>query len=216
MAAGVEDAEVGRAKVPTTDHSSLPSIVPPNFFSFSREMARTVDNKRAAVQKKSNAVGFSRRLARKKARQSTSVDDVYEFQAEKVRRSKVVLRLTNEELAELGRDNANDSEDDNPRGGQPQPRLIGQNSDGEEVDSEDDEDIDSDAAFGESDEETFAGYGFIRKVRWILQYSIPNLFNPSLPRVSLRKSLNSGPRSQKLFTLRLISTKATKESLETV
>ena len=127
-------------------------------------MARAVGNKRTAVQKKSNAIGFSRRQARKQARQSTSIDDVYEFQPEKVRRSKVALRLTKEELAELGRDNASDSEGDGHRGGQPQPRLIGQNSDDERVDSEDDEDIDSDAAFGESDEETFAGYGFIRKV----------------------------------------------------
>jgi U3 small nucleolar RNA-associated protein 14 len=127
-------------------------------------MARAVGNKRTALQKKSNAVGFSKRQARKKGRQSMSVDDVYEFKPEKVRRSKVALRLTREELAELGRDNASDSEGDNHRDGQPQPRLIGQNSDDEKVDSEDDEDIDSDAAFGESDEETFAGYGFVRKV----------------------------------------------------
>jgi U3 small nucleolar RNA-associated protein 14 len=165
MTVGVEDTEVGRAKVPAADHSSLSSINPPNFFSLSREMARAVGNKRTAVQKKSNAIGFSKRLARKKTRQSTSVDDVYEFKAEKVRRSKVALRLTKEELAELGRDNASDSEGDSRRNGQPQPRLIGQNSDDEGVDSEDDEDIDSDAAFGGSDEETFAGYGFIRKVR---------------------------------------------------
>ena len=128
-------------------------------------MARAVGNKRAAVQKTSNAIGFSRRQARRKARQSTSVNNIYEFQPEKVRRSKVALRLTKEELAELGRDNASDSEDDGHRGGQPQPRLIGQNSEDEGVDSEDDEDIDSDAAFGESDEETFAGYGFVRKVQ---------------------------------------------------
>ena len=127
-------------------------------------MARTVGNKRTTVQKKSNAIEFSKRQARKKSRQSTSVDDVYEFQPERVRRSKVALRLTREERAELGRNNASDSEGDNHRGGQPQPRLIGQNSDDERVDPEEDEDIDSDAAFGESDEETFAGYGFIRKV----------------------------------------------------
>lgn len=120
------------------------------------------------MQKKSNLIGFSRRLARKKTRQSTSVDDVYEFKPEKVRRSKVALRLTKGELAELGRDNASDSEGDNNRNGQPQPRLIGQNSDDEGVDSEEDEDIDSDAAFGESDEETFAGHGFVRKVPKIL------------------------------------------------
>ncbi|KAF9650064.1 Utp14-domain-containing protein [Thelephora ganbajun] len=126
-------------------------------------MTRAAGNKRTAVQKKSNAIGFSRRQARKKARQSTSIDDVYEFQPGKVRRSKVALCLTKEEHAEFGRDNASDSEGDNHRDGQPQPRLIGQNSDDEGVGSEDDEDIESDAAFGESDQDTFAGYGFTRK-----------------------------------------------------
>ena len=156
-----EDGRVGRAKV-------SPPIIPPlpdRPVQFFLAMARAVGNKRAAVQKKSNAIGFSRRQARKKARQSTSVDDIYEFQPEKVRRSKVALRLTKGELAELGRGNASDSEGGGDQGGQPQPRLIGQNSDDERVDSEDDDDIDSDAAFGESDEEIFAGYGFTRKVR---------------------------------------------------
>lgn len=128
-------------------------------------MARAVGKKRTAVQKQSNVIGFSKRQARKKARQSTSVNDIYEFQPEKVRRSKVALRLTKEELAEFGHDDATDSGDDKHRDGQPQPRLIGQNSDDEGLDSDEDEDIDSDAAFGESDEETFAGYGFTPKVR---------------------------------------------------
>lgn len=127
-------------------------------------MTRAVGNKRIAAQKKPNAIGFSRRQARKKARHSAGVDDVYEFQPEKVRRSKVALRLTKAELAELGRDDASDSEGVSCPGGQPQPRLIGHNSDDEGMNSEDDDDIDSDAAFGESDEETFAGYGFTRKV----------------------------------------------------
>jgi len=168
MAVGVgedaEDGRVGRAKG-SHRHRSLLSLIDPRFFSLSREMGRAVGNKRTTAQKKSNAVGFSRRQAHKKSRQSTSLDDVYEFQQEKVRRSKVALRLTKEELAELGRNKASDSEDDGHQGDQPQPRLIGQNSDDERVDSEDDEDIDSDAAFGESDEETFAGYGFARTVR---------------------------------------------------
>jgi U3 small nucleolar RNA-associated protein 14 len=127
-------------------------------------MARAVGNKRTAVQKKSDAIGFSRRQARKKVRPSTSVDDVYEFQPEKVRRSRVALRLTKGELAELGRDDASDPGVGKHPGDQPQPRLVGQNSDDEGMNSEDDEDIDSDAAFGESDDETFAGYGFTRKV----------------------------------------------------
>ena len=128
-------------------------------------MVRAIGNKRTAMQKTTNAIGFTRRQARKKARQSTSVDDVYEFHPEKVRRSKVALRLTKGELAELGRNDPSDSGDDND---QSKPRLIGLNSDDEGLDSEDDEDIDSDAAFGESDEETFAGYQFTRKVCPIL------------------------------------------------
>jgi hypothetical protein len=67
MTVGVEDTEVGRAKVPTTDHSSLSSINPPNFFSLSREMARAVGNKRTAVQKKSNAIGFSKETGSQKS-----------------------------------------------------------------------------------------------------------------------------------------------------
>jgi U3 small nucleolar RNA-associated protein 14 len=128
-------------------------------------MARAVGNKRTAMQKKSNSIGIMRRQARKKSRHSMNVHDVYEFQPEKVRRSRVALRLTKGELAELGRDDASDSDSGNCRGGQPQPRLIGQNSDDEGMGPEDDEDVDSDAAFGESDEETFAGYGFSRKVQ---------------------------------------------------
>ena len=128
-------------------------------------MTRAVGNKRTTAQKKSNTIGFPRRQARNKVRHLTSVDDVYEFQPEKVRRSKVALRLTREELAEFGRDDASDSGGGNHRDGQIRPKLVGQNSDDEGMDSEDDEDIDSDAAFGESDEEAFAGYGFTRKVR---------------------------------------------------
>jgi U3 small nucleolar RNA-associated protein 14 len=147
------------------------SIIPPsprstpNFFLGSCKMARAVSNKRTTGQKESNILGFSRRQTRKKARQSASVDDVYEFRPEKVRRSRVALRLTRGELAELGREDVGDSGDDKYQDNQPKPRLIGQNSDDEGLNSEDDEDIDSEVAFGESDEETFAGYGFARKVR---------------------------------------------------
>jgi U3 small nucleolar RNA-associated protein 14 len=94
---------------------------------------------------------------------SAELSDVYEFQHEKVRRSKVSLSLGKDEIAELGRQNHSDDEEDgvDPLKG---ARLIGENKDDEMIDSEDDEDIDSDAAFGDSDEETFAGYGFSRKV----------------------------------------------------
>ena len=183
---------------------------PPIFLAFC-EMAPAVGNKRGAVQRKTDAIGFPRRQARKKARHSTGLDDVYEFQPEKVRRSKVVLDLTKEELAGLGRGNASDSDGDNHRSGQSHPRLIGQNSEDEGVDSEDDEDIDSDAAFGESDEETFAGYGFARKVRCNVCYHISKPTHSSLRRVNCRKRLSENPQLQKKFTLRSILMKAMKK-----
>jgi len=42
----------------------------------------------------------------------------------------------------------------------PKPRLIGETVEDEDISSGDDEDIDSDAAFEESDEERFAGFSF--------------------------------------------------------
>lgn len=163
------------------------------------------------MQKKTNSIGFPRRQARKTARHSTSVSDVYEFQPEKVRRSRVALRLTKGELAEFGRDNASDQDGGNSRGDKPQPRLVGQNSDDEGMNSEDDEDIDSDAAFGGSDEETFAGYGFTRKVPKHFLYHVPDPSKLSLARVEHRKNLNKSPPPQGRFTLRSISMRMTKE-----
>lgn len=46
-----------------------------------------------------------------------------------------------------------------------QARLIGEDDDDEQIESADDEDLDSDAAFDESDEERFAGF-FSSKVRY--------------------------------------------------
>ena len=44
------------------------------------------------------------------------------------------------------------------------PRLVGENDDDMGIAEEDDEEIDSDEAFEESDEERFAGFSFSQKV----------------------------------------------------
>lgn len=54
-------------------------------------------------------------------------------------------------------------------------RLIGENDDDERIDSADDEELDSDAAFDESDEDRYAGF-FSSKVGYryyCYPYSIP-------------------------------------------
>jgi len=49
-----------------------------------------------------------------------------------------------------------------------QTRLIGEDDDDEQIDSADDEDLDSDAAFDESDEERFVDF-FSNQVRYTLR-----------------------------------------------
>lgn len=112
------------------------------------------------TNRKANAIGFTKRKSRKA---QSGITDVYEFQQEKVRRSNVPLSLGRDEV---GRKDHSDEEhqEDALKGA----RLIGEHMDDEKIDSDDDEDIDSDAAFGDSDEETFAGYGFKRQVRCFL------------------------------------------------
>lgn len=115
--------------------------------------------------KAANALGYAKRQSRKtKESSSTSVTDVYEFQQEKVRRSKVKLQYERDELLGAG---ARGSESEDEDGGdvrrQNQPRLIGEGEENEQIDEDEDEDIDSDAAFDESDEERYAGFSFSHK-----------------------------------------------------
>jgi U3 small nucleolar RNA-associated protein 14 len=81
--------------------------------------------------------------------------DVYEYQSHKVRRAHISLALDKDEAHEHGAASDDDT-DSNTR----KPRLIGENVEDEDVPSEDDEELDSDAAFEESDEERFAGFSF--------------------------------------------------------
>jgi len=101
-----------------------------------------------------NVAGYEKRKARK-AKSATTTSDLYEHIQEKSRRSKVTLDLDRNEAMEFGGgiDDANEEEREGLRA-----RLIGEGMDDEEIASEDDEEIDSDAAFEESDEERFAGF----------------------------------------------------------
>ncbi|KAH9082258.1 Utp14-domain-containing protein [Lactarius deliciosus] len=80
---------------------------------------------------------------------------VYEYQSQKVRRANVPLSLDKEEANEHGFDSDGDLAANIRR-----PRLIGESVEDEEIPSEDDEELDSDAAFEDSDEERFAGFSF--------------------------------------------------------
>lgn len=112
-----------------------------------------------------NVAGYEKRKAQKAKSATTTTSDLYEHIPEKSRRSKVNLDLDRNEAMEYGTgiDGANEEEREGLRA-----RLIGEGMDDEEIASEDDEEIDSDAAFEESDEERFAGF-FSSKVSLALR-----------------------------------------------
>ncbi|KAF8817622.1 small-subunit processome [Phlegmacium glaucopus] len=106
--------------------------------------------KQGKSRAQANITGYEKRLARKA--ESTPITDLYEHIPEKTRRSKVALDLGRDEGFEFP--NAWDGEEQEEL----RARLIGENEDNEDIDSGDDEEIDSDAAFEESDEERFADF----------------------------------------------------------
>ena len=105
-----------------------------------------------------------RRRERKNAPRNPLRSDVYEYQSQKVRRANIPLSLDRDEENEHGFDSDGDLVV-NVR----KPRLIGEDVEDEKIPSEDDEELDSDAAFEESDEERYAGFSF-PKVRHILMF----------------------------------------------
>lgn len=123
-------------------------------------MAKTSRASRTAPARKShktdNVSGYAKRQARKAKTVQSS--DVYEYAPERVKRSKVRLELDREE--ETGFDVEDEDMEERER---LRARLIGENGDDEMIDSADDEEIDSEAAFEESDEDRFAGF-FSKKV----------------------------------------------------
>ncbi len=84
-----------------------------------------------------------------------------------MRRSKVKLDLDKDEAMDGGGLFAED-EEFKFEGTREELRakLIGEYEDGEQIGSDDDEEIDSDAAFEESDEERFAGFFSSKKKVW--------------------------------------------------
>ena len=117
--------------------------------------------------RKANAVGYAKRQSRKVkvSSGSTNLTDVYEYQPGKSRRANVSLSLAKEEKVNFNIDE--DEEEDeslNRRKDTRKPRLIGEDAEDEIVASDDDEEIDSDAAFEESDEERYAGFNFTKKI----------------------------------------------------
>ena len=113
---------------------------------------------RGASKKAFNAAGYAKRKSLK-SKTLSNASDVYEYQGERVRRAKVKLLLEKDEMIGGGND---DSDAEGSISGRPRPRLVGENDDDEGIDEDDDEEIDSDAAFDESDEEQFAGFSFSR------------------------------------------------------
>lgn len=110
--------------------------------------------------RKANALGYAKRQSRK-AKNHTSISDVYEYESGKNRRSNVRLELDRDEEREygIGPDGEIGADIDKEA---LRARLIGEAEDNEVIPSDDDEDIDSDAAFEESDEERFAGFFSVR------------------------------------------------------
>jgi len=112
---------------------------------------------------KANATGYAKRHSLK-AKTLAGLSDVYEYAPDsKIRRSKVALDIGRDEAAEIGlRRGGNGSDDEGTdEDMRMKARLIGE---GDVIDSGDDEDIDSDAAFEVSDEERFADFGFNHQV----------------------------------------------------
>jgi hypothetical protein len=121
-------------------------------------------NKGRPSSRKTNATGYAKRQSLK-AKTLAGLSDVYEYAPDsKTRRSKVTLEIGRDEAAEIGLGRGGGESDDEAMDGEDmrmKARLIGE---GDVIDSEDDEDIDSDAAFEESDEERFGGFSFNHQV----------------------------------------------------
>ena len=114
--------------------------------------------KRPKSRSQLNIAGYEKRLARKAKSNPTVATDLYEHVPEKTHRSKVTLDVGRDEEFEFG-----DGEEEDDEREQLRARLIGENEDDEKIPSDDDEELDSDAAFEESDEERFGGF-FLHKV----------------------------------------------------
>lgn len=79
------------------------------------------------------------------------------------------MQLEKDEMQGInGGDDESDAEGSTAGHGGLRPRLVGENDDDDRIASDEDEELDSDAAFDESDEERFAGFDFSRSKVWPL------------------------------------------------
>lgn len=139
----------------------------PRKFNAPKNSATAKSSKFSKRQADFNASGYAKRQQRNAAKkQGAGLDDVYDYRQDKVRRANVRLQLDKDEEAGFGAGSDDDEDEDiEEGGGNRRPRLIGELDDDERIASEDDEEIDSDAAFEESDEERFAGFDFGKRAK---------------------------------------------------
>ena len=131
-------------------------------------MARLSKNQRSSILPLSSRPSTIRRRANRLPDSARS--DVYEYQSHKVRRAHISLSLDKDEAREHDDDSVSSAR---------KPRLIGESVEDEGIPSEDDEELDSDAAFEESDEERFAGFSFprVRRNSFLSSYDADGLCN---------------------------------------
>ncbi|KAI0756427.1 Utp14 protein-domain-containing protein [Daedaleopsis nitida] len=122
-------------------------------------------SKSRPLRKAANALGYAKRQTLKSKTLGSQLSDVYEYQQEKVRRAKIKPLLEKDDTAGLrgGESGSEDEEGTMGNRRERRPRLVGENDDDDGIGEDEDEEIDSDGAFEESDEEDFAGSKFSRK-----------------------------------------------------
>ena len=142
-------------------------------------MAKLSKNQRSSILPLSSRPSTFKRRANRIRNSAQS--DVYEYQSHKVRRAHISLSLDKDEAHEHGA-SSDDDTDSNVR----KPRLIGESVEDEDILPEDDEELDSDAAFEESDEERFAGFSFpkVRHNFFLSLYNANGLCNQSRGNIS--------------------------------
>ncbi|GJJ15677.1 hypothetical protein Clacol_009955 [Clathrus columnatus] len=125
-------------------------------------MAPTRGKKHTKSVAEHNASGFAKRRAKPKKNSPKSLDDVYEYSATKNRRSAVKLVHDKEEFIGIERDNEDhDNSGLNIEAIRSQILDLGDTN--AVINSDEDEEIDSDVAFEESDNEQYAGFSFPQK-----------------------------------------------------
>jgi U3 small nucleolar RNA-associated protein 14 len=153
-------------------------------------MAKISKNQRSSIPPLSSRSSKSRR--RPNRFRNPAKSDVYEYQSHKVRRAHIPLSLDKDETREHGAASDDDSATDMRK-----PRLIGESVEDEDVPSEDDEELDSDAAFEDADEERFAGFSFpnVRTLIRFFSYVALSVCEISL---AARRRVKTRPIRQKL------------------